>query len=223
MRVFIAALVLGFSVSVTATPAYAQQRVDVQFPRGHSGTTVNGTVIGDEYIDYVVRASARQHMTASLKVDGTNGNGSIYFNIIPEGQDYGALFVGSNGGRSANVMLPDDGTYVIRVYLMGNDRDAGKTVGFSLALHIAGAVEHPSAAHGGNSDTWYTRLVGAASDGAVSQLQLNGFEQVDTFESGNNAFGTVWYNRSNHQCLQVIIANGRVDSSNDIQTHPRCR
>ncbi len=28
------------------------------------------------------------------------------------------------------------GTYTIRVYLMGNDKDSGKTVGFNLDLSI---------------------------------------------------------------------------------------
>lgn len=223
MKKFIIASAFALSALSAAVPASSQERVDVQFARGHSGTTVNGTIRGDEYIDYVVRASARQHMTATLRVDGTNGDGSIYFNILPEGQDYGALFVGSNGGRSANVMLPDDGTYVIRVYLMGNDRDTGKTVGYSLALHIAGAVTHPPAANSGGNETWYSRLVGASSEGAVAQLGLNDFEQVDTFDSGNNAFGSVWYNRSTHQCLQVIFVNRRVDSAVDIRSHPRCR
>lgn len=223
MKRLIAAAALALCASLQPNAAFAQDRVPVQFAKGHSGTTVNGTIRGHEYIDYVVRAGARQHMTVSLKVDGTNGNGTIYFNILPEGQDYGALFVGSNGGRSANVMLPDDGTYVIRVYLMGNDRDAGKVVGYSMAIHIAGAVSHPPAAHSGGNDTWFTRLVGASSVGAVNQLGVNGFEQVDTFESGSNAIGSVWYNRAKHQCLQVIFVNQRVDSAVDIRTHPNCR
>lgn len=38
--------------------------------------------------------------------------------------------------NSALVTLPATGTYTIRVYLMGNDKDAGKTVGFRLDLSI---------------------------------------------------------------------------------------
>ena len=75
----------------------------------------------------------------------------------------------------------------------------------------------------GRDGDWYTRLVGASAAGAVNQLGVNGFHQVDTFDSGRHASGSVWYNRSNRQCLQVIIVNGRVDSANDIQTHPKCR
>ncbi|MDU8911660.1 SH3 domain-containing protein [Aestuariicoccus sp. MJ-SS9] len=76
-------------------------------------------------------------MVASLAVTGTNGNGSIYFNILPGGQDYPALFNGSMDGQRAEVTLPSSGDWAIRVYLMGNDRDAGKTVGFSIDVYIA--------------------------------------------------------------------------------------
>jgi len=72
-------------------------------------------------------------------------------------------------------------------------------------------------------EAWFRRLVGAADDGAATQLGINGFRQVDSFSSGNNGYGTVWYNNATGQCLQVITVNGRVDSSVDIQTHPRCR
>ena len=76
---------------------------------------------------------------------------------------------------------------------------------------------------GSDGKTWYQRLVGAAGDGAENQLGINGFSKVDTFDSGRNGYGTVWYNRSKRQCLQVITVNGRVDSASDIVSHPRCR
>ena len=69
--------------------------------------------------------------------------------------------------------------------------------------------------------TWYSRLVGASSDGAKSQLDMNGFRQVDSFDSGRNGYGLIWFNDSSRQCLQVIIASGRVDSAVDINSHPR--
>ncbi len=72
-------------------------------------------------------------------------------------------------------------------------------------------------------DSWFRRLVGAAGDGAESQLSLNDFRQVDSFDSGNDGEGSVWYNDATRQCFQMIVVNGRVDSANVIQTHPRCR
>ena len=71
-----------------------------------------------------------------LTVSGTNGNGSAYFNILPAGKDYDGLFTGSNEGDTASVTLPADGEWAIRTYLMGNDRDADKTVGYSIDVRI---------------------------------------------------------------------------------------
>lgn len=121
---------------MAAAPALAQSDVDIRFDSGASSTTINGTIEGHQYIDYNLRASGGQVMTVHLNVDGTNGNGTIYFNILPGGADYPALFNGSMDGNSARVTLPEDGVWTIRVYLMGNDADTGKTVGYSIDVGI---------------------------------------------------------------------------------------
>ncbi|HBG99774.1 MAG TPA: hypothetical protein DDY29_14005 [Rhodobacteraceae bacterium] len=128
----------ALAVCLGAAPALAQDDVEIQFPAGSSGTVINGTIIGQEYIDYNLRASGGQEMSVDLAVTGTNGNGTIYFNILPGGADYPALYVGSQDadGRSARVTLPEDGVWTIRTYLMGNDADTGKTVGYSIAVEI---------------------------------------------------------------------------------------
>lgn len=72
-------------------------------------------------------------------------------------------------------------------------------------------------------DAWIRRLVGAAGDGAGTYLENQGFRPVDSFESGRNGAGSVWYNRSSRQCVQMIVVNGRVDSAMDIGSHPNCR
>lgn len=66
-------------------------------------------------------------------------------------------------------------------------------------------------------------LEGARGAGADSDLRARGFRDVDGFASGDNGKGTVWWNGSTRQCLQVIVADGYVDSITDIGTHPRCR
>ena len=73
-----------------------------------------------------------------------------------------------------------------------------------------------------SSNDWYARLVGTSSATAVDQLQGNGFVSVDDFQSGQDGYGTVWYNASTRQCIQMIAVNGVVDSAVDIQTHPKC-
>ena len=110
--------------------------VDVKFQAGNFGTTVSGTITGDEYFDYRLGANAGQEMFAELNVSDTNGDGVIYFNILPPGSDGTAIYIGSIDGNTARIELPKNGDYTIRVYLMGNDRDTGKTVGYNLDLSI---------------------------------------------------------------------------------------
>jgi hypothetical protein len=128
-----AALLTAFA----AGPALAQMTADVKFKSGNYGTTVSGTIVGDEYFDYKLGAKARPGNVCRAEGDGTNGDGTAYFNILPPGSDGVAIFNGSNSADgTARIELPEDGTYTIRVYLMGNDRDTDKTVGYNVDISI---------------------------------------------------------------------------------------
>ncbi len=129
--------VLVVPMSLGMKRAHAQESVNIQFQPGSTSTEINGTIRGDEYIDYVLNARGGQTMVVSLAVTGTNGHGSAYFNILPAGKDYGGPYTGSaDDDRRAEIVVPSDGDWAIRVYLMGNDRDAGKTVGYSVNVLI---------------------------------------------------------------------------------------
>ncbi len=125
------AILLGSAMSVSA-----QMTADVKFQPGNFGTMATGTITGDEYFDYKLGAKAGQEMFAELQVTDTNGDGVVYFNILPPGSDGVAIYNGSIDGNTARIDLPEDGDYTIRIYLMGNDRDTGKTVGYNLDLSI---------------------------------------------------------------------------------------
>ncbi|WP_299639983.1 hypothetical protein [uncultured Ruegeria sp.] len=129
-------LLVSVLLVAVAPVVSAQMSAEVQFQPGNYGTMVRGTISGDEYFDYTLGAKAGQEMFADLQVSDTNGNGVIYFNILPPGSDGVAIYNGSIDGNTARINLPDDGDYTIRVYLMGNDRDTGKTVGYNLDLSI---------------------------------------------------------------------------------------
>ena len=75
-------------------------------------------------------------MSVDLAVIDSNGSGTIYSNILPPGSDGEAIYIGSMDGNSASVDLPEDGDYTIRVYQMGNDKDTGKTTGFTTTVTI---------------------------------------------------------------------------------------
>ncbi len=130
--VLLAAIGFGY----LAAPSLAQTKSEVQFAPGNFGTMVNGAVIGDEYIDYMLGAKAGQEMFVELTVDDSNGNGTVYFNILPPGSMGEAIYNGSINGNSTTVELPADGQYAIRVYQMGNDADTGKTSGFHIDISI---------------------------------------------------------------------------------------
>jgi hypothetical protein len=49
-----------------------------------------------------------------------------------------------------------------------------------------------------------------------------GFTSVDTITEGNALYG-IYYNAKTHQCVQLTNANDRVESADDIGTHPKCR
>ncbi|WP_269931966.1 hypothetical protein [Aminobacter sp. HY435] len=123
--------------STLAGSASAQESTKIHFPAGASGTTVSGAIVGHDYFDYLLGARAEQTASASIQVEKTNGDGTIYFNILPPGSQNEAIFIGSmsTDGR-ANLVLPRDGDYRIRVYLMGNDQDTGKRVEFSLRVSV---------------------------------------------------------------------------------------
>ncbi|MDB6179700.1 hypothetical protein PAF17_19825 [Paracoccus sp. Z330] len=132
----IAGLGLGALMPISATLGYAQESSHVQFAPGNFGTMVSGTITGNEYVDYQLGAKAGQEIFAELSIAESNGDGSIYFNILPPGSDGVAIYNSANDGNSTTVRLPSDGTYAIRVYQLGNDADTGKTTGFNLDLSI---------------------------------------------------------------------------------------
>ena len=113
------------------------QRAVVRFPAGTSETSLNGSVTGHGYFDYVLGARAGQTLHASIKVTRTDGDGTIYFNVLPPGSDGTAIFNGSmSSDGTGKVVLPSSGDYIVRVYLMGNDEDAGKTVSYRLDVSV---------------------------------------------------------------------------------------
>lgn len=118
-------------------PATAQSRDEIHFAPGTDHATVEGRITGHAYADHVLVARAGQTMSVSLQVKGTDGDGTIYFNILPPGSDGIAIFNGSTStdGRGT-VRLSETGPYAVRVYLMGNDEDAGKTVRYAVTATV---------------------------------------------------------------------------------------
>ncbi|MBY6142185.1 hypothetical protein KUV26_22380 [Leisingera daeponensis] len=135
-----ALLSVGIICAASFTAVRAQESADINFLREATETTINGTIAGHEYFDYVLKARAGQKMQATLRVTGTNGLGSAFFNILPAGKDFGGLYTGTaDDDTSAEVTFPTSGKWAIRVYLAGNDKDTGKRVGYSIDVEMLGS------------------------------------------------------------------------------------
>ena len=135
--------VLLVALALTTFPLWAQSGITehaVRFPPGKSGTTIQGSLRGDETVDYKLRAAAGQDMKVRVNP------GTVYFNVLPPGSNDVALFVGSRDGDTFASKLPDAGEYRIRVYQMGSAKSSGKARNFTIEVSITGAAADASAA-----------------------------------------------------------------------------
>ena len=119
------------SGSVSAQPD-SIERQEVQFARGAVGTIIPGRIVGRQTIDYIVRASAGQRISAKL----TSGSSAVYFNLLPP-TGATALYVGDGFPANDYVgRLPVTGAYRLRVYLNRAAARRGERADYSLALRI---------------------------------------------------------------------------------------
>lgn len=129
---------LHFLAAALAVPqlVFAQTSTDVKFRAGDYGAMVTGKVTGQEYLDYRLGVRGGQELFVELSVTESNGDGTVYFNVLPPGSTGEAIYNGSVDGNTATVPLPESGTYTIRVYQMGNDEDSGKTSEYNIDLSV---------------------------------------------------------------------------------------
>lgn len=132
-----------FSIVLALTvlaPALAQandsQRTvrSVRFVDGATRTTIQGQIRGYQVIDYQVHAAAGQTMTVTLSAR----HPAAYFNLLPPQSQDSAMRVGSLDENHFTGLLPDDGVYTIRVYLMRAAARRQESSAFSLDLSITG-------------------------------------------------------------------------------------
>lgn len=126
-------VVVGVLLLTGSASAQESREERVSFQKGASTATLQGSITGYEYVDYLLGARGGQTMAVSLET----GNLSNYFNVLPPGSET-ALFVGSMGGNEWEGMLPDDGEYRIRVYLMRNAARRDESARYSLNVSITG-------------------------------------------------------------------------------------
>ena len=151
------------AVALVAAPSLAQSDIvkhPVQFAKGKSGTTIKGSLTGDQTVDYTLRAAAGQTMTVKL-----SSASPVYHNVLPPGSTGEALFVGSRDGERSTTTLPASGEYTVRVYQMGNARSSGKRSMFTLEVAIAGGASAGAAPQATSEDDKMVEAAGRAGQG----------------------------------------------------------
>lgn len=112
---------------------------EVRFAAGSSSATLKGRIAGYSYVDYELRAGAGQSMKVSMQVT----NLANYFNILPPGSTDAAMFIAGAGDKAFDGLLPDDGVYTIRVYLMRSAARRKEAGDYTLSVSIAGTPLPP--------------------------------------------------------------------------------
>jgi hypothetical protein len=169
MRAFLSCLLAALALA--AAPSFAQSDIvkrPVQFAKGKSGTTIKGSLTGDQTVDYTLRAAAGQTMTVKL-----SGGSSVNFNVLPPGSTGEALFIGSRDGNRSTTTLPASGEYTIRVYQMGHAKSSGQRSNFTLDVAIAGGTPMPTAAQTSAEDDKMVEASARASQSKFKAVSAN--------------------------------------------------
>ena len=110
------------------------QRIErVELAKGATSVVLEGQIKGDAFVDYVLNAGAGQTLSVTL----TSSNGANYFNVDPPGTD-GAMFIGNISGNSFKGVLPGDGEYGVRVYLMRSAARRNESSKYTLTISLTG-------------------------------------------------------------------------------------
>lgn len=126
-------LVLLGSGAIAAAPAERSFK-EVRFAPGHSSIVIKGAIQGYHDVDYHLQAGAGQ----TLKVNMKGSNGANYFNVIAPGAGDVAMCVGQIDHNSFERMLPVEGVYTLRVYLMRSAARRNETSQYTLDVAVTG-------------------------------------------------------------------------------------
>jgi hypothetical protein len=138
----LAALTLA-TAALAADGPPAPRKERVAFAKGATSATLKGTLKGGADVDYLVRAAAGQ----TLKVTLTSTNGKADFNVLPPGSADAAMFVSSmSGERTWSGVLPSDGDYAIRLYLMRAMARRNESSGYTVTVAVTGTPLPPLSA-----------------------------------------------------------------------------
>ena len=138
MKIVISAATFAFVCLLAAAATASDPGIrteKVQFAKGSSAAVIKGQLKGDATVDYKLRAGAGQ--TLSVQLQKTNAQN--YFNVLPPGSKDVAMYVGQTGEDYKGV-LPTDGDYTIRVYLMRAAARRNESSDYTLTIGVTGTA-----------------------------------------------------------------------------------
>lgn len=163
-------------------PAQAEIRAqEIRFAQGATAASVKGRIKGEETIDYRLRARAGQTLTVVFKPS----NASAYVNVLPPGRET-AVFVGSTSGNRFEGVLPADGVYTIRAYLMRSAARRNEAASYTLDVAIADAAASSRA-----GDQWRAEATAGKPFDATLRLAGIRFRVTATNEGSINRLSIV--------------------------------
>jgi hypothetical protein len=134
MKFSMVSLWLVAALFPAALPQANAQSRTVQFAKGASSATLSGSVRGDKFVDYTLRASAGQTMQVSM------ASRLAYFNVLPPGSKDVAIYNSSIDGNDWRGQLENSGVYTVRIYLMRNEARRGTAVDYVLKVAVTGSA-----------------------------------------------------------------------------------
>ena len=117
MKVKIATISFGvlFFIIISSLTSPAQiKRVDVRFKTGSNSSTYSNSVTGYGTVDFYLRANGGQQMSVKLN----SSNTFLYFNVLRGSGDGEIVADDAREITEWSGELPDNGTYVVRVFLV---------------------------------------------------------------------------------------------------------
>lgn len=209
----LAALLTGVLLASAATAAAPEPRPrDIHFAPGSSGAEVKGKVKGDAANSYRLVAGAGQTLHVELKA----ANGAQYFNIVSPGSNE-AMYMSETAGQQAKVVLPTDGAYLVKTFLMRSAARRGQAANYTLTVSVTGAALPPLP---GAQDA----IVAGTRFHATAQVRCKPpyVKEVASCEAGvvrrgNDGTATVVLRGPNQLMRQILFVGGQAVSSNTAQ------
>lgn len=146
-RVAMVLLAAAVLAGAHPAPSFAAEDAErsvkpVQFKKGSSSATLTGRIQGRQYVDYTLRGGAGQHV--ALKLEASSA--SAYVNLLPPGSPDAAMYIGQVGDNRFEGLLPDDGVYTLRVYLVRAAARRDAATRYTLTIAVTGKPLPPLSA-----------------------------------------------------------------------------